>query len=367
MVPGSGKSIAWQPLEGAAGEGDAVRQRDEQAISMCKALLDSWSSEARATVEVITGGVTNVLFKVTNLDLEEGSKERDVILRVFGDNTDLLIDRQKELSVMLQLNGHGFGAKILATFENGRIEEYLTSKPMDYTRCVQPKYISKIAKLAAKFHSLPIDAPKEPSLWRTVWEWFDTACELEFQDPTKKAAFEKVDFQALKSELKRCQEMCRRIDPAIVWVHSDLLPGNIMLDPVTDAMTFIDFEYSTYGYQGFDIGNHWCECMGLELKAELFPSVEVRRSFVRAYLEAWKGMKGQEEKVEDGDVEKLLLEGEFFVVISHIFWCAWAIIQARYSTIDFGYFEYFEQRWAFYQQIMPETFAKLEASFGGAA
>jgi len=361
MVAGSGKGsgVAWKPLEGAGEEEDFVRKRDEQAISICKALLEPWSNDARATVEVITGGITNALFKVTNLELEE-SKEKDVILRVFGDNTDLLIDREKELSVLLQLNTHGFGAKVLATFENGRIEEYLTSKPMDFTRCVQPKYISKIAKLAAKFHSLPIVASKEPSLWNTVWGWYDTARELDFQDPNMKASFEKIDFQLLKDELKNCEDMCRRINPAIVWVHSDLLPGNIMLDPSTDDITFIDFEYSTYGYQGFDIGNHWCECMGLELNIELFPSVEIRKSFVRHYLEAWRG---SEEEVREKDVDTLLLEGEFFVLISHIYWCVWGIIQARYSKIDFGYFEYFEKRWAYYQQQKPETFAKLESSF----
>ena len=348
------EGLAWQPL-GDLSEEDFVTKRDQQAISICRALLEQWSPDAKATVQVITGGITNALFQVTNLDVGEG-KSSSVILRVFGDNTDLLIDREKELSVLRQLNVHGFGAKVLATFENGRIEEYLTSKAMDFTQCVQPKYISKIARLTAKFHSLPIEAPREPSLWNSVWDWYETARTLQFEDSGKKAAYDRIDFPLIKKELKDVEDMCKKISPAIVWVHSDLLPGNIMLDPVTDDMTFIDFEYSTYGYQGFDIGNHWCECMGLELNIELFPGLETRKTFVREYLRAWKGV----EDIAEKDVDDLLLEGEFFVLISHIHWSIWSIIQARYSQIDFDYIEYFEKRWAYYKQLKPETFRKLE-------
>ena len=112
------EEVKWQApghLEGETEE-ELLARRDEQAVAICKTLLDSWSSGAKASVEVITGGITNALFKVTNAELPGESAQKAVILRVFGDNTDLLIDRKKELSVLLQLNKHDFGAKVLTTF-----------------------------------------------------------------------------------------------------------------------------------------------------------------------------------------------------------------------------------------------------------
>ena len=47
-------------------------------------------------------------------------------------------------------------------------------------------------------------------------------------------------------------------------------------------------------------------------------------------------------------VDALLRESEFFVLVSHIHWLSWSLIQARYSKIDFDYFEYFNQRMKIY-------------------
>lgn len=60
-------------------------------------------------VSKISGGITNVLLK---LSPPEGSDLAAVALRVFGDRTEDLIDRQRELRVLLQLNAAGFGAPV---------------------------------------------------------------------------------------------------------------------------------------------------------------------------------------------------------------------------------------------------------------
>lgn len=362
------EEVKWQApghLEGETEE-ELLARRDEQAVAICKTLLDSWSSGAKASVEVITGGITNALFKVTNAELPAESAQKAVILRVFGDNTDLLIDRKKELSVLLQLNKHDFGAKVLTTFSNGRIEEYLTSVAMDFNQCVQDKYISKIARLTAKFHAMDIEAPREPNMWSTLAKWLETARGLVFEDEAMRRAHGAIDFELMTAEIEALTRMCEKISPKVVWVHSDLLPGNIMLDAPRAAMTFIDFEYSTYGYQGFDLGNHWNECMGLECNIDLYPPVEKRRLFVEEYLRGWSGDGEAETKGQGaakGEVDRLLLESEYFVLVSHVWWGVWAIIQARYSKIDFNYFEYFEKRWKYYLDLKPKTFAELEVSF----
>ncbi|QDZ17591.1 choline/ethanolamine kinase [Chloropicon primus] len=363
MVENCGDIVKWEGPVKIVGETDENlrARREAQAVRICKALLVGWPEDSKAAVEVITGGVTNSLYKVTNADSSDVDS-RTVALRVFGDNTDLLIDRDKELNVMTQLNARGFGAKVFATFANGRIEEYLLSKPMDYNMCVERKYISKIARLTAKFHAVEMDLPqgREPDMWQTLSEWYDKAVGLEFDDARKREVYADIDFEFLKEEIASVREACRKLRPQVVWSHGDLLPGNIMLDKETDEMTFIDFEYSTYGYQGFDIGNHWNECMGLECNIELYPALEKRKYFVEEYLKAWDEGAGGRECVNAERVGRLLLESEFFVVVSHIFWSVWSIIQAKYSKIDFDYIEYYEKRWKYYLDTKPAIFAKLE-------
>ena len=60
-------------------------------------------------VSEISGGITNLLWKLTP-KLESGLSP--VVVRIFGEQTDLLIDRKREKDVLLQLNEAGFGAPV---------------------------------------------------------------------------------------------------------------------------------------------------------------------------------------------------------------------------------------------------------------
>ena len=57
----------------------------------------------------IDGGITNLLWKV--LPPEE-SGLGPVVVRVFGEETDRLIDRERELRLLLQMSEAGFGARV---------------------------------------------------------------------------------------------------------------------------------------------------------------------------------------------------------------------------------------------------------------
>lgn len=54
-------------------------------------------------------------------------------------------------------------------------------------------------------------------------------------------------------------------------------------------------------------------------------------------------------------VAKALAECAAFAQASHVHWGVWSVLQARYSAIDFDYFEYSEQRWARYHAVKAET------------
>lgn len=52
------------------------------------------------------------------------------------------------------------------------------------------------------------------------------------------------------------------MDSPIVFCHNDLLLANIIYNAEKNTVTFIDYEYSNYNYQAFDIGNHFAEFAG---------------------------------------------------------------------------------------------------------
>ena len=60
-------------------------------------------------VTKVSGGITNVLLK---LQPAECCQLEPVLFRIFGDKTDLLIDREQEARVILQLNAAGLGAQV---------------------------------------------------------------------------------------------------------------------------------------------------------------------------------------------------------------------------------------------------------------
>ena len=322
--------MRWTPPEGDRDGAAYAERRDAQAASLCESLL-GWGEGAAASCEVtvITGGITNSLFRVVNRQLDPSDPKMSVILRVFGDNTDLLIDRPRELSVLRQLNAIGFGAEVYETFENGRIEEYLESKALDAPQCTEQDTMCKIARTLAKFHGAQVDGPKEPAIWDQLLGWCDMASKLTFEDEAKRKSHAAIDFAELERAIGELQSRCDTLKPAIVFSHQDLLSGNIMMHPTTGDVTFIDFEYSGYGYQGYDIANHWNECMGFECDLSLYPSPEKRRLFVQEYIRAWDENASGAGK----DCEALLLEADFFVLVSHLFWGVWAVIQVPTNAV----------------------------------
>jgi thiamine kinase-like enzyme len=66
------------------------------------------------------------------------------------------------------------------------------------------------------------------------------------------------EYAKLKAELSS-------VGSPIVFCHNDLLLANIIYNTKKNIVTFIDYEYSNYNYQAFDIGNHFAEFAGKTL------------------------------------------------------------------------------------------------------
>jgi hypothetical protein len=102
-----------------------------------------------------------------------------VVVRKFGDDTDRFIDRRKELAATTQLNLGGFGAQILGTFRNGRVEAWLEARTLDAPSVAVPVVVRQIAERVAEFHAVPVVLEdRSPQMWHTIRGWCAVAPDL---------------------------------------------------------------------------------------------------------------------------------------------------------------------------------------------
>lgn len=130
-----------------------------------------------------------------------------------------------------------------------------------------------------------------------------------------------------------------------------------MYDEETQRLCFIDYEYGSYNFRGFDIGNHFCERSikyGLsdwphfKLDPKKYPNKTQQRLFFTSYLTQYHISTGQPAEVSEEDILKLSREVNAFALAAHFLWGIWAIIQASTSDIEFGYLEFSKARFDMY-------------------
>ncbi|KAG9485504.1 hypothetical protein GDO78_008533 [Eleutherodactylus coqui] len=72
----------------------------------------------------------------------------------------------------------------------------------------------------------------------------------------------------------------------------------------------------------------------------LLPDRETQLEWLWHYLCACRRLKGEEGEPQDKEVDHLLIQVNQFVLASHYFWGLWALIQYRFSDIDFNFAQY---------------------------
>jgi len=345
---------------------------DEGREKGLREVFSAWPStkdEEIKKISVISGGITNVLFCV---DL--GDKR--YLVRIYGRNTEILIDRERETKYAIEIGQQGFCPMILCVFENGRIEQFLEAKTLEPSDMGLPEYQSLIAVEFAKMHrQLILSTGDQKPRIRDFLEKFKSIVErIEFKDnPKKHAEFAKFDFKAIFADMQKTLifvENCFRTlgsnnfqfqqnkKEAEYWVrqlllrtavaHNDLLSGNILSTTVTRKIVFIDFEYACYNYVGFDIANHFNEYAGFDCNfRKWYPTRGKQIDFFKAYWSVPGSLpKDFPRNLLDSNVfwERVIWWTDYFAYLDHYFWGLWGVCQSSISTVDFDYLSYAKSR-----------------------
>ncbi|XP_076412726.1 choline/ethanolamine kinase isoform X7 [Peromyscus maniculatus bairdii] len=308
------------------------RDAQRRAYQWCREYLGgAWRRAQPEELSVcpVSGGLSNLLFRCSlpNHLPSVGEEPREVLLRLYGailQGVDSLVLESVMFAILAE---RSLGPQLYGVFPEGRLEQYLPSRPLKTRELRDPVLSGAIATKMARFHGMEMPFTKEP-------HWLFGTMERKLLEATPSP---------------------------VVFCHNDIQEGNILLlsEPENgDSLMLVDFEYSSYNYRGFDIGNHFCEWV-YDYTHEEWPFYKARPTdyptraqqlhFIRHYLaEVQKGqiLSEEQKKLE----EDLLTEANRYALASHFFWGLWSILQASMSTIEFGYLEYAQSRFQFYFQ-----------------
>lgn len=368
-----------------------------QIKSLLTKVFPSWSSDI--AVKQLTGGITNMLLMCTHIPSLE-----TLLMRVYGQGTNLIIDRHREFVSHLVLNSLKLAPPIHARFSNGLIYGFLPGRSLDPKELSNPYLYPMIAQQLGNWHNQvdcdyiedgveklrkftanlkkqyqlmsdtqkPLKREKKAkkiisSIWDLIDDWilivptnealvniFRT--NLEDSNITEENIRDVIhkEFKWLKSTLNRVTKS------SVVVSHCDLLSGNIIipetqefalkvaegasdptLPPLKDnPIQFIDYEYMLPAPRAFDIANHFAEWQGFDCDRSAIPEPSIDNPVMVRWC---KGYLNDNDASEQ-EVLGLINEIECYYGMPGFYWGIWAMIQSELSNIDFNYAEYSELR-----------------------
>lgn len=115
-----------------------------------------------------------------------------VLVRIYGNKTDLLIDRKAETQNFQLLHTYGLAPSLYATFKNGLVYEYVPGTTLNIESVLCPDIWPLVARRMAEMHrvvrkrssSLGDDAKPMPMIWTKTQSFLDLVPER-FSDAEK--------------------------------------------------------------------------------------------------------------------------------------------------------------------------------------
>ena len=217
------------------------------------------------SVDVVIGGITNKLFKVSGIKHKPPGSNPDndsVLIRVFGGHG--LIDRDVETSTHAALAKTHIAVPYLGRFENGRIEDWCENMPpLSSTQLADVTVSTQIALSLANLHSKfqvpwelqPYHDPNQtPTLWSQLESWWNQAIESTTTTTNGHSSaliqsLQELELERFSTEVFWLRETVIATEHAKVgFCHNDLLAANILYCPDTETIQLVDFEYGGINY-----------------------------------------------------------------------------------------------------------------------
>ena len=163
-------------------------------VKVLEEIKPEWSAD-ELIFRNFTEGISN---KLIGCMLQCGSEKDLIMFRLYGNRTELFIDRQQELINVEFLHSKGFAPKLYATFENGYCCGFIPGRTLE-TDEMSDKYFSElIARKLARVHSieLPSDFKTGEPCAFSMAEKFLSVLPEKFEDSVKQTRYAYCIYQS---------------------------------------------------------------------------------------------------------------------------------------------------------------------------
>jgi thiamine kinase-like enzyme len=278
----------------------------------CYELLPEWK-DIDVRITPLSGGITNKLYRIQ-------SDKGDYTVRIYGDKTELFINRDYEAQAIREMAKIGVGSKMIkympeigvtiVEFVGDSIvltNEHFLDKAL-YPKIVDP--IRKIHQSGVKLGN--IFNPKVE-----VKKMFAILTDLD-------AHYPEFDIAGTIERLEKLTNIINIPESEYTACHNDLLADNFILinedarHKYEAPMYIIDWEYAGMAPKYYDI-------------ADMFQEILVPRESEKQIVEEYSS---------GGEFERNLYNIDLFKPFPDIYWFLWSLIQLNISKIEFDYYNY---------------------------
>uniref|UniRef100_A0A8C6PD33 ethanolamine kinase n=1 Tax=Nothobranchius furzeri TaxID=105023 RepID=A0A8C6PD33_NOTFU len=198
----------------------------EGALELIKELRPTWDISSVKT-KLFTDGTTNKLVGCS----VDACPEDVVLVRVYGNKTELIVDRDNELKSFQVLHANGCAPRLYCTFQNGICYEFMQGDALGPQDVRDPTLIWLIAREMARIHAIHAHngcIPK-PNLWIKMRKYFSlVATEFTEQASNIRIQQEVPSKAVLEQEMLWMKEHLSTLGSPVVLCHNDLLCKNII-------------------------------------------------------------------------------------------------------------------------------------------
>ena len=259
------------------------------------------------TISSLSGGLTNENYLV------EAGGER-YVMRLPGTSTELLsIDRENEVYNARAAASTGIGPAVLEHVPqlDVMVLEFIEGPTMSASALQSERMARRMAKSFKRLHAAPRFL-KDFDMFRLIEEYLRIVEAHEVRIPS--------DYRERLPLVAELEQAVRVGALPSVSCHNDLLCENFIDDG--HCLRIVDYELSGNNDPCFDLGN---------TAQEASFDDQLRAVLCEAYF---GGLDSQQ-----------LARMNLFALMSDVGWTLWGAIQAKISTLDFDFIDYYTARW----------------------
>ena len=180
-----------------------------------------------------------------------------------------------------------------------------------------PELVEEVARKLSRIHAMDVPI-KRTGNW--LFDYFDDSYKLANERFDLKALIDECKCETLKTydigeELEWLKKAVIESRSPHVFTHIDFRGSNIMITE-SDGIVLCDFEYSCYGFRGFDFGtifSEWGRDFGSWHLPLEFPSDDTIKPFIDSYIDESIKLKGKQFSEDNrNSFENLLKEVKLF-------------------------------------------------------